>query len=155
MRVTIHKTDLLRGVIRAPSSKSEAVRALIFGLLALGTSHIHQILDSEDVRDAIEAIRALGARVSQQGSSLTIYSEGLSQINGPIHTGNSGITTRFIMPLLGLRSNLETPVVLDCGDQMRARPMGPLIKALQNLGMQSDSEYLPVKLNGSLKRRSD
>ncbi|MCX7114830.1 MAG: 3-phosphoshikimate 1-carboxyvinyltransferase [Gammaproteobacteria bacterium] len=72
-----------------------------------------------------------------------------------INTGNSGITTRFIMPILGLRQHTEQPILLDCGDQMRARPIHSLVEALRTLGLTIyyvDKEgMLPVTISGQLK----
>ena len=72
-----------------------------------------------------------------------------------INTGNSGITTLFILPLLGLRENCAIPILLNYGEQMRARPIKSLIDALCNLGMRIqyvDQEgRLPISVTGQLK----
>ena len=54
----------LHGSIRVPSDKSLSHRAVLFSALAEGTSHLSGVLDSDDVRSTIAAVRALGADVS-------------------------------------------------------------------------------------------
>ncbi|MCD6046252.1 MAG: 3-phosphoshikimate 1-carboxyvinyltransferase, partial [Gammaproteobacteria bacterium] len=48
----------------------------------------------------------------------------------------------------------EKPIILDCGEQMRARPIGPLVKALRVLGLRIDylakEGQLPISVCGRL-----
>ncbi|MBS0349580.1 MAG: 3-phosphoshikimate 1-carboxyvinyltransferase [Proteobacteria bacterium] len=140
-----------------PSSKSQNIRALFFALLAGGQSTLHNILVSEDMIDAVRVCRSLGAEINQQANKLTIKSSGLPlpKIAHAIFSGNSGITTRFALPLLGYRDQVNKPVVFDCGEQMRARPIQTLVAALTNLGMSI--EYIekhgsfPLKVTGRLR----
>jgi 3-phosphoshikimate 1-carboxyvinyltransferase len=71
-----------------------------------------------------------------------------------LSSGNSGIATHFILPLLGLRANVQTPIILDCGEQMRQRPIDSLVQALNKLGMRltylNQTKCLPVKIEGEL-----
>jgi len=156
MHIVAKKTDTLQGVGTPPASKSEAVRALIFALLSPGTSHIHNVLEADDVDNALEACQTLGATVHREGPHVTMTSRGAPfSPTGPLlYTGNSGITTRFMVPLLGLRANTATPMKLDCGDQMRVRPMGALLTALGHLGMHIDClgapHSLPIATTGAL-----
>lgn len=59
-----------------PSSKSHTMRAILFAALAHGTSTIHNILPSPDTKAMIEACSALGAGISQNGSTLFIEGTG-------------------------------------------------------------------------------
>ena len=54
----------LHGSIRVPSDKSLSHRAVLMSALAEGTSHLSGVLDSDDVRSTVAAVRALGADVS-------------------------------------------------------------------------------------------
>ena len=56
----------LRGVARVPGDKSISHRAVLFSAMAEGTSQLSGVLDSDDVRSSIEAVRALGAKVDLQ-----------------------------------------------------------------------------------------
>lgn len=155
MKLLVNKTSALTGRIKIPGSKSHSVRALIIALLSNGRTAIKNFLVSDDTRSAKNLCGALGVNISESDHFLQIDS-----ITNPInklsslHSGNSGITTCFILPVLGLRKNHHESVVLDCHDQMRHRPIKPLIKALQNLGMNiayvNNNEKLPIRVNGSL-----
>ncbi|MFI4956123.1 MAG: 3-phosphoshikimate 1-carboxyvinyltransferase [Gammaproteobacteria bacterium] len=152
MHIRSTKTHSLQGVITPPASKSEAIRALIFALLSSGTSSIHQMLDADDITEVIHACQTMGAIIQRSGSTLTLTSSGAPFTPGQsrLTTGNSGLTTRLILPLLGLRTNASNPMVLDCGMQMRARPMAALISALNQLGMQISSTEWPLTVTGTL-----
>ena len=78
--------------------------------LAKGTSVLHNILDSEDTQTAIQICRALGAEIHISPEQLTLHSQGVPFLNCAqnIETGNSGISTLFTLPLLGLKTNFET-----------------------------------------------
>ena len=89
---------------------------------------------------------------------LTVNSKGLplaATARLEINTDNSGITTLFTLPLLGLRENCHIPILLNCGEQMRARPIKSLVDALCNLGMSiqyiTQKDQLPISVTGQLK----
>ncbi|MFT3742092.1 MAG: 3-phosphoshikimate 1-carboxyvinyltransferase [Gammaproteobacteria bacterium] len=150
-------TARLQGQVTLPASKSQSIRALIFALLAEGESRITQLLDSEDTQHAIAVCRQLGAEIHVEGQTTRVKSSGLPLCSQATHinSGNSGITTRFILPLLGLRKDCQLPIVLDCEAQMRARPIDSLVDAVRNLGLsvrylQSEGRY-PIEVQGSLR----
>ena len=138
MKFIIKKTEKLNGVCTIPSSKSETIRALVFAALGSGQSEIRKFLDCEDTRTTIQVLKNLGVQTTQKDELILIKSMGLPMKikNTHINTGNSGITTRFILPVLGLRDDTELPLVFDCGNQMRRRPIQPLVNALNKLGMK-------------------
>jgi 3-phosphoshikimate 1-carboxyvinyltransferase len=156
MKLRAQKTNHLQGEVTIPSSKSQSIRALVLSLVAPGESVLHNILDSEDTLDALRVCRALGAKMTESGSTLLVKSPGLplQVLDNVLYSGSSGITTRFIMPFLGLRKNTEQPIVLNCSEQMRARPIASLVSALRNLGMTityiEKEGVLPIQLTGDL-----
>jgi 5-enolpyruvylshikimate-3-phosphate synthase len=123
MNLIVQKTLVLQGIAVPPGSKSQSIRALLLALVSEGESALGNILDSEDTRDAISTCRGLGAEISARENKLILHSQGLplKPRELMIHTGNSGITTRFVMPLLGLRQNAQDGIILDCSEQMRAK----------------------------------
>lgn len=157
MDVHLQHTHSLNGTVTPPPSKSEAIRALIFGLLSSGLTTLPSFLNADDTEDAIRVCQHLGASITQNGEILTLKSQGFpfKDTQHKINTGNSGITTCFVLPLLGYRQDHDEPVILDCGDQMRARPMASLIRALCDLGMTitplTDPNHLPVSVTGELR----
>jgi len=157
MQLIVKKTLSLRGKVFPPSSKSQSIRGLVFSLLAKGESTLLNILDSDDTQAAMRVCVALGAIVNATQNTLNVISKGLplGACTTEINTDNSGITTLFILPLLGLRENCDIPILLNCGEQMRARPIKSLVDALCNFGMSIqyvDQEgRLPISVTGKLK----
>ncbi|MCD6038929.1 MAG: 3-phosphoshikimate 1-carboxyvinyltransferase [Gammaproteobacteria bacterium] len=156
MNLIINKTNLFHGDVTPPSSKSHSIRAIFLSTLNEGKSILKNILHSEDTRHAIHVCTHLGAKIEESASELVIRSSGLplEMSKGEINSGNSGITTCFVMPILGLRKNTASPIILNCGEQMRTRPIKPLVEALLNLGMNirylEDEGRLPVSIVGEL-----
>ncbi|MCE3239107.1 MAG: 3-phosphoshikimate 1-carboxyvinyltransferase [Gammaproteobacteria bacterium] len=157
MNLIVKKTLAVHGQITPPPSKSQSVRAIFLATLCQGESVLENILLSQDTQDAINTCKHLGANISGSDNALIIRSEGLPLqiVNTEIYSGNSGITTQFVMPLLGLRKNAARPIILNCGDQMRARPIKSLIDALKTLGLGitylRKSDELPVSISGELR----
>ncbi|HEX2548439.1 MAG TPA: 3-phosphoshikimate 1-carboxyvinyltransferase, partial [Gammaproteobacteria bacterium] len=138
-----------------PSSKSETIRALFFSLLAKGESRIQHFLASEDTDDAIRVCQSLGADCQQNNKNLMITSEGIaSDIPTHLYTGNSGITSHFVLPILGLRKNHHDEVTVDCGKLMRRRPIHLFGNALKQLGLKihylEKEGFFPLKISGCL-----
>ena len=157
MNLMVKKTIKLNGQVRSPGSKSQSIRAIFLAAMCEGESILKNILHSEDTQDAINVCKQLGVRITEQNHILTIESDGLplDVLNSEIFSGNSGITTHFVMPILGLRKNIDKKIILNCGEQMRARPIKSLVDALTNLGLDiayvDHSNTLPVSITGELK----
>jgi len=157
MNLLVKKSLRLNGKVVPPSSKSQSIRGIIFALLSNGKSILTNILDSDDTQDAIHVCESLGAKIITDGNQLILKSGGLPiEANAEsIQTGNSGITTRFILPVLGFRKNAFQPIIVNCGEQMRARPIQSLVTALTNLGLTiqylENPGVFPVSVSGILK----
>lgn len=156
MKLVVKQTLQLKGQVTPPSSKSQSIRAMMLAVMCDGESVLTNILHSDDTHDAIQACRGLGVEIVESENSLTVKSRGLP-FNIPsseIHTGNSGITTHFIMPMLGLRENANQPIILNCSEQMRERPISSLVVALKNLGLNiqylKNENKLPISISGKL-----
>ena len=156
MELISKKIDKLAGKATPPASKSQTIRALLLATLAKGDSVLHNVLISDDTNSAITACVNMGAKIERQEKNLLVSSLGanLLETTKKINSGNSGITTRFILPVLGLRKNCEEEIILDCGEQMKGRPLTSLIDALNNLGMKVGSinknGTCPLKVNKNL-----
>jgi len=151
MQLHIQPAASLQGTVQIPGSKSHTVRGVLLACLAQGHSTLHNVNDCEDTQAALEVARALGAKVHYEGSTVQIQSKGLPlQTEQKLFAHNSGITTRFVLPMLGLRTQAETPVTLDVAEQMRQRPMTSLVQALSSLGMHIEEPF-PLRITGQLK----
>lgn len=160
-KIKVNHTTSLAGQIMAPPSKSQSIRSIFFASLAEGESTLLNILNSTDIQDAIRICRQLGACIDEYADSLSIQGINKQPNRGIVcqdrlfFSGNSGLSTRFILPLLGLRANPEQAVTLDCGEQMRARPMASLVEVLRQLGLTIHSVgrpgFCPVSVSGRLQ----
>jgi 3-phosphoshikimate 1-carboxyvinyltransferase len=157
MNLIVKKTLGLQGSATIPGSKSQSIRAILFALLARGESVLLNLLDSEDTQAALQVCASLGAEIKTRDDKFYIESNGVPLRSGAteLHTDNSGITTLFTLPLLGLRENCTIPIILNCGEQMRARPIQSLVNALRQLGMiikyVAGENKLPISVSGQLK----
>ena len=93
--------------LRMPASKSFAQRAIIFAALAEGTSTLSAYSPCGDNESAIAVARSLGATVEEKGSELRI--KGIGALPGnlgikELHTGESGLLTRLMIPILSVLS---------------------------------------------------
>lgn len=126
------------GRIRVPSDKSLSHRAVLFAGIASGTSHLQNLLPSDDVLSSIGAMRTLGATIElEEGarglSGMVAGIGGIPRVQGTadIGCGNSGTTARLLMGLvcgLGVRARLH-------GDaSLSKRPMERVMKPLRSMG---------------------
>ncbi len=121
--------------LRPPGSKSITNRALVCAALAEGKSILEGVLDSEDTRVMIDALRKLGLRPKHDpaGREVTLMGCGgkLPVGNADIYVANSGTTLRFLTALVTLGHGAFR---LDGTARMRQRPVSDLLDALGALG---------------------
>lgn len=91
----------VRGTMKASPSKSVAHRLLLCAGLSGGTSVIHGISDSEDMKATLDCLSAVGAVWTKEGETVTIRGTDIRKL--PAHTAlrcrESGSTLRFFIPL--------------------------------------------------------
>lgn len=124
------------GEIFVSSDKSISHRALIFGALATGETHIEKALFSEDCWATINVLRSLGVAMTITDSSIRIEGKGLrgfSKPSHPLECGNSGTTMRLCTGFLAGQS-FESILV---GDRsLSQRPMRRITNPLRTMGAQ-------------------
>lgn len=134
----------LSGELTIPPSKSQTLRALLFGTLCRGKSVVHRYLSSPDTSAMIEACKLFGGTFAISDSAIEI--EGVNgAIKCPdniIDAGNSGLVLRFSTALAAL----STDYTLITGDHSirTNRAMQPLLDGLCQLG----AEALSTRRNG-------
>lgn len=154
MNLIVKKTEKLTGRIKIPASKSHTIRAVVIASLSDGTSKIINPLKSADTIAALNACRALGAKIEMNEKEwlITGFSGKPKQPEGVIDFENSGTSSRLIMSVIALGGLSAT---IDGDASLRKRPMHPLIDALENLGVSvtylGTKNYLPMKISGKLK----
>ncbi|WP_426506681.1 3-phosphoshikimate 1-carboxyvinyltransferase [Dactylosporangium sp. McL0621] len=141
--------------LRPPGSKSITNRALICAALAPGRSTLTGMLFANDTHAMLGAVRALGAAVTVDEAAQTVLVDGIDPRTATgevrIDARQSGTTGRFILPAAALR---PARGIVDGDPQLRARPFGPLVDALRELGATIEDldrpGYLPVAATGPL-----
>lgn len=139
------------GKIRIPGSKSHTIRALFIASLAEGKSDILMPLVSDDALSAVKVCKALGAEIDVSKEKFTVQGlNGRPKVpDDVINVGNSGTTINFGM----MAAALADGCTIFTGDyQIRKRPVGPLIHAMNNLGAKTyssrDNGCPPVIIKG-------
>ena len=153
MSFLIHPSKL-SGTITLPPSKSHTLRALIFALMASGTSKIHNYLDSPDTDAMVEAIVAFGATVEIEPGTIVVIGTAGKLLNptDEIDAQNSGQVLRFIAAIAGL---IDSKVVITGDKSIQTnRPIKPLLQALNQLGCLAKSilenDFAPVEICGPI-----
>ncbi|MGI8482672.1 MAG: 3-phosphoshikimate 1-carboxyvinyltransferase [Thermomicrobiales bacterium] len=129
------------GIARVPGSKSITNRALLIAGLARGHSTLTGALFSDDTRYMADGLNALGISVIPDAATDRFEVDGgdgtFPYREAELFIGNSGTTARFLTAALALGNGTYR---LDGVPRMRQRPIGPLLKALQQLGVDARSE---------------
>ncbi|WP_193335739.1 3-phosphoshikimate 1-carboxyvinyltransferase [Devosia beringensis] len=128
----------LVGRVAPPGSKSITNRALLLAALANGTSHLSGALKSKDTVLMAAALRQMGVTVDEpDATSFVVTSTGtLLSPDAPLFLGNAGTATRFLTAAV---ATVNGTVIVDGDEEMRVRPIGPLVTALQSLGIDATS----------------
>lgn len=125
-----------QGSVTLPGSKSITNRALILAALSPQTIRIKGALFSRDSKLLTSNLRSLGfsVRESEQTSEVEISgaSGRIPNARAELFVGNAGTVARFLTALVCLHPGGHYH--FDGDEEMRKRPMGGLISALQNLG---------------------
>lgn len=130
------------------------MRALIFALMAQGTSVVRGPLVSPDTEAMIRAVEQLGARVKRHVDHFEIDGTGglLAQPEEVIDVGNSGQVLRFIGALAALTGH-HTVLTGDASVRAR-RPVVPLLEGLTQLGAHAtamrEAGHAPIAVRGPI-----
>jgi 3-phosphoshikimate 1-carboxyvinyltransferase len=131
----------VRGSVRPPGSKSITNRALVCAALARGESLLSGVLDSDDTRVMAAGLAALGMRLDadwDRGTVRVVGSGGaIPATAATIDCAASGTTMRFLSAVCGLGRGTYR---LDGTARMRQRPIGDLVAALRDLGVDAAAE---------------
>ena len=137
----------ISGAINIPGSKSVTNRALVLSALASSPSTLRRGLRSRDTDLMIKALSSLGVEIEIEKDRWKITSAPLMGPTG-IDVGNAGTVMRFLPPLAALAKGL---ISFDGDPRSHQRPLGPVIKALESLGVSIEHQgrySLPLVING-------
>jgi len=150
--LTLKPVKRIDGEVNLPGSKSLSNRALLIAALAEGTTTITNLLESDDTRHMLNALKALGVdyTLSEDGTECIVTGNG-----GPFITteplelflGNAGTAMR---PLAAALTLGEGEYVLTGEPRMKERPIGHLVDALRQAGANitylENENYPPLKI---------
>jgi len=138
-----------QGRVVLPGSKSISNRVLLLAALCCGRTTLHDLLDSDDTRVMLAALRQLGCGVQQDGTTVTIdgLDAKLPTTALTFFMGNAGTAMR---PLTAALAVLGGDFELSGIPRMHERPIGDLVDALRQLGCQIDylgnDGYPPLRI---------
>jgi 3-phosphoshikimate 1-carboxyvinyltransferase len=128
----------IRGSVRLPGSKSISNRILLLAALARGETLIRDLLDADDTRVMLQALRALGVTCAEEGAR-TVRVRGAG---GPfavkraeLFLGNAGTAFRPLTAVLALCAGEYR---LSGVARMHERPIADLVDALRRVGASID-----------------
>ncbi len=130
----------VRGTVKLPGSKSISNRILLLAALADGETHIRDLLESEDTRYMLEALRVLGIRCNAEGThAARVRGAGgvIPVRRAELFLGNAGTALRPLTAVLALAGGEYR---VSGVARMHERPIADLVAALQSIG--AEIEYL-------------
>ena len=138
-KITLNPILRVEGEINLPGSKSLSNRALLLAALAHGTTEVTNLLDSDDIRHMLNALKSLGVsyELSLDKTVCTITGVGgaFNWQNGlSLFLGNAGTAMRPLAAALCLKGQQEAEVVLTGEPRMKERPIKHLVDALIQVG---------------------
>jgi len=147
--LTVRPIARAQGVVRLPGSKSISNRALLLAALAEGTTVLTRLLDADDTRVMIEALRALGIAIERDGDTARVGGCGgrFPARSADLFLGNAGTATRSLTAALAFADGRYR---IDGVARMRERPIGDLVTALNALGAcigyEGAAGYPPLRI---------
>ena len=153
--LTLKPISYIDGEINLPGSKSLSNRALLLAALAEGTTTITNLLESDDTRHMLNALKQLGIQytLSDDKTECTIVGNGGAiSCDEPqeLFLGNAGTAMRPLCATLCLGKGSYT---LTGEPRMKERPIGHLVDALRQTGAniyyQENDGYPPLSIEAS------
>ena len=143
------------GTVRLPGSKSISNRVLLLAALSEGRTVVRDLLASDDTAVMLDALRALGCGVAQDGDTVSIVGLGgkLLARQAKLFLGNAGTAMRPLTAALAVLAATQGGDFEVSGvPRMHERPIGDLVDALRGLGCAIDDlgnpGYPPLRLRG-------
>ena len=146
--LTLAPIAKIHGEINLPGSKSLSNRALLLAALAEGSTTVYNLLDSDDIRHMLNALKQLGVNYQLSADKTRCTVQGLGSAFSAaqsleLYLGNAGTAMR---PLTAALCASQGEFILGGEPRMEERPIGHLVDSLRQMG--AHIEYLK---NDSLK----
>ncbi|OHU88056.1 MULTISPECIES: 3-phosphoshikimate 1-carboxyvinyltransferase [Pseudoalteromonas] len=152
-QLTLKPISKVSGSVTLPGSKSLSNRILLLAALAEGTTEVHNLLDSDDIRHMLGALEQMGVDVTLNQDKTVATVKGcagkLQTPQQPLFLGNAGTAYR---PLTAVLAATQGVYELIGEPRMEERPIGHLVDAMQALGADiqylKNPDYPPLRING-------
>jgi len=153
--LTLQPINQINGEVNLPGSKSVSNRALLLAALAQGTTRLSNLLDSDDIRHMLNALKQLGVSYRLSEDKTVCEVNGLGRAFKPeqvleLFLGNAGTAMRPLAAALCLG---DGEFVLTGEPRMKERPIGHLVEALRTAGADitylENDNYPPLKIKGT------
>ncbi|MBE0458160.1 MAG: 3-phosphoshikimate 1-carboxyvinyltransferase [Pseudoalteromonas prydzensis] len=152
-QLRLEPINKVNGSVTLPGSKSLSNRILLLAALAKGTTVVENLLDSDDIRHMLGALKQLGVQVSLNDDKTVATVQGVGgqflTPAEPLFLGNAGTAYR---PLTAVLAAVKGDYELVGEPRMEERPIGHLVDALQALGGDvsylKNKDYPPLKIVG-------
>ncbi|MGK3708117.1 3-phosphoshikimate 1-carboxyvinyltransferase [Arthrobacter sp. IK3] len=126
----------IHGHAQVPNSKYHAHRALILASLAPGISRITGLTDARHVHYTVAMLRQLGTRIDIDGGTYVVHGGPYRPVRNEVSAGSSGTTLYFMVGLAALGTR---DVTVTGQKYFQRRPIGPLLSALSQMGLDVGS----------------
>jgi len=141
LRVLVRRSRV-SGRIRAPQSKSYAIRLVFASLLA--DIALEDLVMSGDVLDAIDAVRIFG--VEFDGARLR-RPESIAIRGNRVFIRGSATVLRMLIPIAAV---VGGRIEIDGSENIRRRPIKAVVDALRSRGVRFSRDSLPTVMEGRL-----
>lgn len=122
--------------VTVPGSKSITNRALLLAALSTGKCTLEGMLFSDDSRAFLDCLNSLGFNldINEREKKVTIHGTGgnIPKNNAKINVRSAGTAARFLTVFLAFAGG---KYYLDSSEQMKKRPMEPLLTILREAGV--------------------
>jgi 3-phosphoshikimate 1-carboxyvinyltransferase len=141
----------LSGALSPPSDKSISHRAALIAAMGEGEAEVAGYLDAADTRATLEAIRGLGAEVTEVGDGVRIRGVGLRGAgSAEIDVANAGTLLRMLPGWLAGQG--EGSWTLDGDESIRRRPVDRVAEPLRRMGADvecREGRLPPLRVRGA------
>jgi len=153
--ITLKPIKYVEGEVNLPGSKSLSNRALLIAALAEGTTTITNLLESDDTRHMLHALRLLKVEysLSEDKRECKIRGNGGAFVSNEtleLFLGNAGTAMR---PLCAALTLGKGQYILTGEPRMKERPIGHLVEALREAGAKieymENEGYPPLQITAN------
>lgn len=142
--------------VTVPGSKSITNRGMLLAALSEGKSTLNGVLFSDDSRVFMKALQSIGysVEIEEENARVTIGGQGthLPKDNVSVYVGSAGTAARFLTAMLALSGGRYE---VTSSEQMKGRPMRPLLEALEQLGVKFEYKEKPYAFPFSILGREN